>query len=138
MGVTITRLKGALYGDDGRLFVISHGRRLLLAKCKPEISVYEKATQVNMLGVIGHREKVFHCGIVFLPEPEVVQEVNDDFIRSVTSVELLFDVKGADAVIETIEIGGLTTDDLDYTGDWKFEAVLPAPLAEKLLRYLRK
>ena len=110
--------------------------RLLLAKCKPEISVYEKATQVNSLGVVGHREKSLYCAIVFCPEPEVFQKVNDDFIRDVTNVELLFDVQDEDAVIETIKITNLTTADLNYTGDWKFEAVLPDLLAEKLLRYL--
>lgn len=134
--MSVTRRKGVLHGENGELYVISHGRRLLLAKCKPEITVYEKATQVNALGVIGHLEKAFYCAVVFCPEPDVLREVDDDFIRSVSGVELLFDAVDGSCVVEAIKINGLTTDDLDYSGNWEFEAVLPPPLAEKLLRFL--
>ena len=134
---SITRLKGTLYGDNGKIYVISNDRRLLLAKCNPEITIYEKSTQINVLGVIGRREKLRYCSIVFCPEPEVFCEVDDSFIRSVTNVDLEFDIQNGDSVIETTTISNLTTDDLDYNGNWKFEAVLPDRLAEKLLSYLQ-
>jgi hypothetical protein len=134
--VTTTHLKGVLYGEKGELRVISHERRLLLAKCKPEISIYEKSTQINVLGVIGHKEKVIHCAIALCPEPEIFHEMTTDFVRSITKVELYFDIQDSEGIYETIRIDSLETDDLNYDGDWKFEATLSPQLAAKLLGYL--
>ena|GEM_PF-6986783 len=135
--MTTTRNKGALYGDDGKIFMQSNNRRFLVAKCKPEITVYEKATQVNVRGIIGHKEKLMYCSIILCPNAEIVHEMNNDFIRTVTACELVFDIADENAVIESLKIEGLTSDDLDYSGIWEFEAVLPSPLAVKLLRYLK-
>jgi hypothetical protein len=136
MTQTTTRLKGVLHGADGELYVILDGRRLLLAKCDPKIKVYEKTTQVNVLGVIGHVEKQVYFTIILCPSPEVFQKVNNDFIRRVEKVELVFDAYSRTGIVESIKIDNLTTGDLDYEGDWEFEAILSPLLTAKLLGYL--
>jgi hypothetical protein len=133
-----TYLKGVLYGERGDLYAISHKQRLPLARCKPEITLYEKVTRLNVLGSMGRKEKRVYCAVAFCPEPEILRDLNDDFIRSISDIELVFDLCGANAVTETIKISGLTNDDLDYDGDLTFTADLSHDLAGELLRLLRE
>lgn len=38
----MTTLLNTLFSERGELFVIGNGRRVLFARCKPEIRIYEK------------------------------------------------------------------------------------------------
>ena len=53
----MTTLLNTLFSEKGELFVIGHGRLVLFARCKPEIRIYEKTTQVPLLGESGCKKK---------------------------------------------------------------------------------
>jgi hypothetical protein len=129
------RIKGRLYGRNGELYATVHERRLLWARCEPEIIIEEHATQVPVLGVVGHCEKVYRCAVVLCGDVAVNIPTDNKFIRDVTEVCLRCDLFHKNGAIETVTVNNLTCDDLDYDGEWRFEAALTTGAAEKLLRY---
>jgi hypothetical protein len=135
--MTEIRDKGTIHGENGELFVLSNEQRLFLAKCRPKITIYERATQVNALGVIGHKEKIYHCAVVLCADKEVYRKVDNDFIRTVKKVELQFEMRNKRSVIEQVKLDGLRCEDLNYAGDWEFEVDLSGEEAARLLKYLK-
>ena len=117
----IKRLIETLLLEDGELYGIVRGRRVLLARCEPKVEVYEHSTDVPVLGAQGYREKKRQIGMVLCPSPDTTRRVDEDFLRTVTRFEVSADIQREDGIFEKIRFDNLMPDEINLDGDWKFE-----------------
>lgn len=119
--------------ENGELYGIIGGRRVLLARCVPKAEVYEYITEIPLLGQQGYKVKERHAGLVICPEPDTTRTVNADFLRAVTRFELSADVQRKDGIFETMRFDELVPKEIDLDEDWIFEIPEQAGIIKKLL-----
>lgn len=105
--------------ENGKLYGIIDGRRLLLAECEPEAELYEITTVVHAIGISGYPVKKHTTGIVLCPSPTV--EITVDLLGKISCFELTADYLREDAVLENIDFSNLIPVEINLDGDWKFE-----------------
>ena len=117
----MTTLINMLVSEKGQLFTIGHGRRVRLACCKPEISIYEKVTKVPVLGKAGYAEKRMRFTVTLCRDMEFSHEVTDEALRKVERYELTADLMRNDGIVERFYFHNVSLEEINPEGEWKFE-----------------
>lgn len=123
-----------LCAENGELYAVIDGRRILLAKCCPVVEVYEHTVTVPLLGAKSYRVKSYHSAIALCPDPETTREVDADYLRSISRFELSADIQRSDGIFERIRFD-LTPEEIDLCGTWRFEVNGPPAFINKLLSF---
>ncbi len=115
------RLIKTLYFENGKLYVTTQGRRILLAECLPKIEIYEHVTEIPVLGRQSYTVKKRHISIVICSDMEYTREADEKFLRTVSQFEVSADIQRADGVFENIIFDNLYPVEIDLDVDWTFE-----------------
>lgn len=107
--------------ENGELYGIVRGRRILLAQCDPKVEIYEHSTDVPMPGMQRYRVKKRQTGMVLCPSPDTTRQIDEGFLRAVTRFEVFADIQREDGIFEKIRFDNLIPNEIDLDGDWKFE-----------------
>jgi hypothetical protein len=121
-----------LSSENGEIYAVTDGRRVLLARCKPKIEIYEHSRAIGVLGSRDGRVKTHANAVVICPDPDATREIDADFLRAVSRFELIADIQRGDGVFERIVFDALAPDEIDLGGDWIFELVGSAGIIRKL------
>lgn len=113
------RLVKTLAGENGQLYTVRNGNRMLLAQCVPKIEIYEEIAHIPALGA-GAKVKKRHVSLVLCGEPEMTREVDTEFFQKVTGFDLSADFQRTDGVFETLFFDALIPEEIDLDGDWTF------------------
>lgn len=124
-----------LTGENGELFAIANDRRLLLAKCRPCIEIYEHSQKINTLGQLSGKIKTYHSSIVICSDRTMTREADADFLQQVSRFEFVGDFQREDGIFERIRFDNLAPDELDLCGDWKFSVIGQMDITNKLITF---
>ncbi|MDE6992627.1 MAG: hypothetical protein K2P42_18465 [Lachnospiraceae bacterium] len=124
----MTTLLNTLFSERGELFVIGHGRRVLFARCKPEIRIYEKTAQVPLLGESGCKKKSMRFTIALCGDMEFTHEPEDEPER----YELTADILRNDGIAERFYFHNISLLEIDSSGGWEFELNVTGEQIRKL------
>ena len=125
------RLLMTLPCERGELFYTASGRRILLARCEPEIQIYEHSASVPAPSGIDMK---FYCAAVVLnAEPNYTRPVDARFLRTVESFELAADIQRQDGVFERFCFHNLRPEELELGGVWTFSLQEPQERIRRLL-----
>lgn len=113
------RLVKTLIGENGQLYTVQNGNRVLLANCIPQLEIYEEVTYIPALGV-GAKVKKRHISLVLCGEPELTREVDVNFFKEAMRFDLSADFQRTDGVFETLFFDALIPEEIDLDGDWIF------------------
>lgn len=113
------RLIKTLTGENGQLYMVQNGNRVLLADCIPKLEIYEEITPIPIKGKRGVVKKR-HISFVLCGEPELTREVDTGFFRTVKRFDLAADFQRTDGVFETLFFDALIPEEIDLDGDWTF------------------
>lgn len=126
------RLIKTLHGEQGELFCICEGRRILLSRCRPVVEILEEIQYISAIGNCG-RVKSSRITVVLCREQDFTRAVDAAFLGTVTRFELRADIQRQDGIFEQIILDNLLPVEIDLSGDWKFELVGQDQLAKRLL-----
>lgn len=115
------RIIKTIHLEQGELYGIIGGRRILLAKCNPRVEIMEHSTSVPMLGAQSYQIKRRHIGIVLCPSPDTAREIDEVFLQTVTRFELSADMQRTNGIFENLIFDVLIPREIDLDGDWIFE-----------------
>ena len=113
-------LKRTINGENGELYYTKDGRRKILAECKPKIEFYEETKNVPMLGGTVCPVKTRYIRLIICGDMEYAREIDENFLRGISSFELSADFERSDGCFETIVFDGLTPVEIYLDGDWTF------------------
>lgn len=126
-------LLNTIISEKGELFTISHGRRVLFAHCKPEISIYEKSTPVSVLGEPGYRKKSVRFTVALCGDAEYTHSIEEEVLKKVERYELTADILRNDGVVERFYFHNISLLEIDRDGGWEFELNVTEEQHKKLL-----
>lgn len=122
----VTLIK-SITSEKGELFALANGRRVLLANCRPKVSIYEKSTPVPTIGNVGSMKSMRF----------VIALCNDiEFTRDDTSAEryeLTADILRNDGIAERFYFHNVSLTEINEYGEWEFEVEVTHEQMKKLL-----
>lgn len=118
--MTQKRLVKRIPFECGNLYGIVDGKRLLLAKCKPEAELYESVTEIHSIASQGYSVKKRMAGLVLCPTPVAV-EFTEELFQKISCFDLSADYLREDGILENICFYNLIPNEIDLDGDWVFE-----------------
>lgn len=122
-----------LRAEKGELYAVIDERRILLAKCRPVVEVYEHTVTVPLLGAKSYGVKSHHSAIALCPDPETTREVDAEYLRSISRFELTTDIQRSDGIFERFRFDCLTPEDIVIGGTWRFDVSGSPESINKLL-----
>jgi len=102
------------------LFTTVDGRRILLAKCKMNIELYEHTVHIPVMGSRNMKVKERSEAKLRCSDLELTREVSLDFLRSVVCYDLSVDIQRSDGVFERLTLYNITPESIDLSGDWVY------------------
>lgn len=114
-------LLNTLISEEGALFSIAHGRRVLFAHCKPEISIYEKSTRIPVLGASGGRMKTMRFTVALCGDMDFTGRAEVETLQKIERFELTADITRNDGVIERFYFHNISLTEINPDGKWEFE-----------------
>lgn len=123
-----------IHAESGELYAVIDGRRILLARCRPVVEVYEHTVTVPLLGAKSYGVKNYHSAIALCPDPGTTREVDAEYLRSISRFELTTDIQRSDGVFERIRFD-LTPEEIDLCGTWRFDVDGSPDTINKLLLF---
>lgn len=117
----MTILLNTLFSEKGELFAIGQGRRVVFAHCKPKISIYEKSTQVPVLGEHGYKEKSICFTIVLCRDMEFTSSLVEETMQKTERYELASDFLRNDGIVERFYFHNISLIEINPAGEWEFE-----------------
>ncbi len=129
----VQRLVKTITCENGNLYSITDGRRILLAACSPRIEITEQSVNVKSIGVRGFSVKKNYITLVLCGTPGLTRELDMDFWNKVTSFGLEADIQRTDGIFEKIYFDNAIPQEIDLDGDWVFEVTGQPGLTKKLL-----
>lgn len=117
----MTTLLNTLFSENGELFTIGQGRRVLFAQCKPEIRIYEKTMQVPLLGKPGYRKKSMRFTVVLCGDMEFTSDTVEETMRKAERYELTADILRNDGIVERFYFHNISLVEINPKGEWEFE-----------------
>lgn len=124
-------LINTLISEKGELFAVGHGRRALLARCRPEIRIYEKVRAVPVLGAVGYREKTLRLTVALCGDMEFTHDVEAS--KQVERYELTADLLRNDGIVERFYFHNILLTEINPAGEWEFELNVTDEQMKKLL-----
>ena len=133
-GATMKTLIRTLHGENGNLYCVSDGRRVLLAICRPCIRIYEHTQNMKTIDSQTVRLKTTHLSVAVCADREMTRDIDAGFLRTVQRFEFTGDFQREDGVFERIRFDSVSPYELDLSGDWEFEVIGQQELNQRLLR----
>lgn len=128
----MTTLLNTLFSEKGELFFIGQGRRVLFAHCKPKISIYEKSTQVPVLGKQGYRKKSMRFIVALCLDTEFTCRSKEETMQKAERYELTADFLRNDGIVERFYFHNVSLVEINPEGEWEFEVNATADQIRKL------
>ena len=129
----MTILLNTLFSEKGELFAIGQGRMVVFAHCKPKISIYEKSTQVSVLGEHGYKEKSIRFTIVLYRDMEFTSSLVEETMQKAEQYELAADLMRDDGIVERFYFHNISFVEIDPEGRWEFDLNVTGEQMRKLL-----
>lgn len=114
-------LLNTLFSEKGELFTIGQGRRVLFARCKPQIRIYEKTIRVPVLGEQGYRKKSMRLTIALCGDTEFTCSSMDEAMQKTERYELTADLLRNDGIVERFYFHNISLVEINSAGEWEFE-----------------
>jgi len=130
--VTETLIK-TLKTADGEIYAPVDGNRVLLARCRAVVEIYERADKID--AVAGDSYKILMGYRVSLQcaKVETTRDTDADFLRGVSAFEFSGDFQRKDGVFERTALT-VKPETLDlFGGDWSFHVNGSGELIKKLI-----
>lgn len=121
-------LLNTIISEKGGLFTIGHGRRILLAHCKPEIRIYEEDIQVPVLRKPGGGRKSKRFTISLCGDMDFTHDAGVEADR----YELTADILRDDGIAERFYFHDISLVEIHSSGEWEFELHATAEQMRKL------
>lgn len=128
----MTTLLNTLYSEKGELFIIGQGRRVLFAHCKPRISIYEKSTQIPVLGNSGCQKKSVKFIIALCKDTEFTCSVAEEAMKKAERYEMTADLLRNDGIAERFYFHNISLIEINPAGEWEFELAVTDEQVRKL------
>lgn len=121
-----------IYCEQGKLYTVTDGRRVLLARCSPKLEIMQQESQIPAVGR-DYKVKKIQNVLVLCADMDFTRQVDGDFLRTVTKFELAADIQREDGIFEKLRFDHLMPDEFDLDGEWKFQADMRPDEARRLL-----
>lgn len=128
----MTTLLNTLFSEKGGLFTIGQGRRVLFAHCKPQINIYEKSTQVSVLGERGYGKKSMRFTIALCGDMEFTSDAVEEALQKAERYELTADLLRNDGIVERFYFHNISLMEINPAGEWEFELNVTKEQLKKL------
>lgn len=125
-------LLNTLFSEKGELFTIGQGRRAVFACCKPQISIYEKTTQVPVLGKIGCEKKSMRFIVALCGDTEFTCNSVEETMQKTERYELTADLLRNDGIVERFYFHDISLVEINPEGRWEFELNVTEEQMKKL------
>ena len=125
------RLLKTIQGENGELFALIDGNRILLANCKPSFELFEECVSVPILGT-SYKVKSYKFVIVLCDDLAYTREVSIDYFRKVKGFDLVVDIQRTDGVFEVIKLNNIIPTEIELDGQWRFEVTKDKELINKI------
>ena len=128
----MTTLLNTLFSEKGELFTIGQGRRVVLAHCKPKISIYETATQVPVLGEMGYRKKSMRFTVALCEDMEFTSNDVKEAMQKAERYEMTADILCNDGIVERFYFHNIFLVEINTAGEWEIELKVTEEQQRKL------
>lgn len=128
----MTTLLNTLFSEEGELFTIGQGRRVLFAHCRPQISLYEKTAQVPVLGESGYRKKSMRFTVALCGDTEFTSNAVEETMQRAERYELTADLLRNDGIVERFYFHNVSLVEINAAGEWEFELNVTDEQIQKL------
>lgn len=125
------RLLKTIQGENGELFALVDGNRVLLANCKSRFELFEERVDVPILGT-SCKVKSYKFVIVLCDELDYTREVSIDYLRKVRGFDLTTDIQRTDRVFEVVKLNNIIPTEIELDGQWSFEVTTNKELINKI------
>ena len=123
------RIIKTIPAENGELYVISAGQRLLLANFSGRVEIVEHTALVSILGTVQRGTKTIYASFIACEDLEYQREIENGFIHSGKVYDALADVKGG-----RITFAGLRFSDSDPIRNELIFEITDLELIQKLLQ----
>lgn len=130
----MTILLNTLCSEQGELFAIGQGRRILFAHCKPKISIYEKTTRVPVLREQGYSKKSMRFAVALCGDTEFTCNCTEEIIQKTERYEMTADLLRNDGIAERFYFHNISLAEINSAGEWEFELSATEEQVGKLLK----
>lgn len=130
----VQRLVKTITCENGNLYSVIDGRRILLATCSPRIEITEQSANVKSIGVHGFNVKKNYITLVLCNTPGLTKELDMDFWNKVTGFGIEADIQRTDGIFEKMYFDNAVPKEINLDGDWVFEVAEQPGLTKKLLK----
>ena len=110
-----------LESDNGEVYIISNGRRKMLAKCKLKIDIIQHSTTFKARNPKGYDVKKRYISVILCIDPETSPNITDEIFNRAERYEICFEVEKDVGVCEKIKLDNLFEESIDlYENEWEF------------------
>lgn len=117
--------------ENGKLFYVSSGRRILLADCTADLKIYEHTSQTKAISGVG--VKPIYAALALCDASEFTRPVDDTFLNTVDCFDLSADIQCQSGVFEVFHFRNIQPEEIDTDGRWVFSLNEKQELYRKLL-----
>lgn len=129
----MTTLINTLISEKGELFALGHGRRVLFAKCRPMIKIYEKSCSVPLLGTMQRGAKSIQFVIVLCADMDFTREDISQDGQEVERYELTADIQLCNGIVERFYFHRVELEEINPAGVWEFSVEVTQEQLQKML-----
>ena len=124
-----------LHIENGELYTVTDGRRILLSVCPLKIELYEIFANTPVLGVVGYEVKVSYNAEVSCNPVEFTRLVDVDFLKTVSRYEIVGAIQKESGEFERLIFDCIRLARFDLPrGIWAFD-VTDDNMIQKLLGF---
>lgn len=105
---------------------------MLAAHCKPQICIYEKTTQVPVLGEPGHRKRSMRFTVALCGDMDPTSDTMEEILQKAERYELTADIMRDDGIVERFYFHDISLVEIDPAGGWEFELRVTKEQKKKL------
>lgn len=118
---TVEEVITTLYPENGEVFILSNGRRMLLAKCSLKIDIMQHSTTFKARNPNGYNVKNRYISVVFCVDPEMAAGITNEIFKSIDRYEICCEIEKNIGSYEKIKFDKLLEESIDlYKNEWEF------------------
>lgn len=115
---TLTR---SIQADNGRVYACKEGRRVLISECSVKVEFYNYKAKIPILGTSQTDIKERHVHIVVGSDHEYTRNIDTNYLSSISTFDLSFDIQREDGIFETITCNNAIPIEIDIDDKWIFD-----------------
>lgn len=124
-----THIIKTIAGYNGELYGVISNRRILIAKCNPQIEIREQRQNIPAFGR-SSAEKKIHITLVICNDTDVKCPETKEYFDSIEEYDISMLVQRADGAMLPITLNNLIP---EYNEAWAFSVDVPQAMMNKLL-----